>query len=353
VTGKPPALAISEPFAAVLRSGRDHFNGLFAAARRQQPALDGEALKHFLAESADPVVRAVDRVRPERVAEVVMAAYEVGLELVGQKLAGPGARGEAIDLGWRTLLAAAPAQVAEAPLRVLTAVSNALHQLAHTPGARVAGWTEEMVRLAPACPNVEALLAVGQVCGWRSGLAHHRAGALAVADRLPPALALAAVGAAPDADWPAVRERLGRDPWHVPGDGAAAAPRVTVVGAFEGFGGVFPAPPRVKAAAGGGPLVVESGGSAWLLTADAYGATFHRATAEEARQGSAGKRLPPGIELGADGALAAGGGGARLPLPLTGEITSVAFDESTLAVTAAFSHGVAVVPLNALVAPSP
>jgi hypothetical protein len=110
--------------------------------------------------------------------------------------------------------------------------------------------------------------------------------------------------------------------------------RVVSVGAFEGFGGLFLTPPRVTARQD--HLYVSSGGSAWLLTADAFGATFHRADAHEC--GTSSVALPAGVEM-LGGAIMAGG--ARVSL--NGELTSAAATESTLAVTSALSHAVVLV----------
>src|SRR5215470_14890328 len=127
---------VSEALASVLRSGRDEFNSQYAEARRLYPALDGGALLEFLRNDVDQLVRAVEKVKPDCVANVVMAAYETGLELVGQKLVGSGARNRIIEEGWQRVLPAIASIAAEAPARVMGAVSNALHNLAGTPGAR-------------------------------------------------------------------------------------------------------------------------------------------------------------------------------------------------------------------------
>src|SRR5438128_1194244 len=82
----------------------------------------------------------------------------------------------------------------------------------------------------------------------RAGEAHFRAGALAAADALPPALALAAVRA-PGGDWPELRRRLAAAPWFDPSKPVASGLRVVAhAGAFRGFGGLFVEPPVVAAA---------------------------------------------------------------------------------------------------------
>ena len=81
---------VSAALASILRSGRSDFNARFIAARRIYPNLQADAFTEFLRTAVDEVVRAVEVVRADRLGEVTMAAYDAGLELVGQQLAGPG-----------------------------------------------------------------------------------------------------------------------------------------------------------------------------------------------------------------------------------------------------------------------
>ena len=96
---------ISPALASILRSGRAEFNARFAAARHVHPDLDAAAFSEFLQTAVDDLVRAVDSVRPDRVADVTMAAYDSALELVSQKLAGPGSRLLIFSTIWESVMA--------------------------------------------------------------------------------------------------------------------------------------------------------------------------------------------------------------------------------------------------------
>ncbi len=348
---------ISDAFATVLRLEREGCNARFLQARHQRPALSAEAFASFLAECADPVVCAVAAVAPDRTADTAAAAYDLGLELVAQNLAGPRARHDAVARAWQSLLTVAAALVAAAPRRVLGAVSNAVCLLAATPGVRPDWWREEMARLVPrllVADGVEEFLRAGQIVAWRAGMAHFRAGALAALDALPEPLARAALGLPPDdaaalpgVPWAELRARLEADPWYVPGAGEGAAVPVARVGGFRGFGGLFPEPPQVTGG-GAGRFYVRSGEGAWLLTADAFGATFHRATPEEAAGGARPAALPRGVSVDRDAAHLRRG---RVPLPFCGEITACAANGSTLAITGSLSHAVLLIPLDAPASP--
>ena len=339
---------ISEAFASVLRSGRSEFNAQFAEARRLYPELDGAALLQFLRTHVDPLVRALEQMRSERVPEVVMAAYDAALELVGQKLVGPGARNHLLEEGWRRLLTPIAALVATAPARVISAVSNALHNLETTPGARPEQWIADLERLGTNCEDVDTFLRLGQVAAWRAGLAHFRPGALAAADGLPTALALAAVGAPTSSEWPEVRKQLLANPWFDPATpitaGNGDATRVQVMaqaGAFRGFGGVFIEPPHV--AAEGEHFLVRSGEENWLLTADLFGATFHRTNPSDFDLAIQNSKLPPGLKV-ADWKVV--WGNERFEIAGLGKFTSAAANGTTLALTSELTHSVVLVALN-------
>jgi hypothetical protein len=325
---------VNASLSSVLRSGRDQFNALFAATRHQYPDLDGEAFKEFVVRSIEPLAAAVDVKHAARTASVVQAAFEIGLELAGQRLVGRGARHAFIEAGWQRILPRYSAMLAERPLELLGAVSNALHQLATTPGARPEEWITDLAELSVLVPNFECFLRVGQVCAWRAGLAHYRRGALQAADELGETLGSAALRVADGADWSSVRARLAADPWFDPAKSATPAARW--VGGFRGFGGLFAEPPRV--ALSGGHVIVKSGESAWLLVADAFGATFHRATSDEERAASV-PAIPKALALKGSRLILRG---KPLALDPRGELTSGVIDGTTVVFTGALTHKIAV-----------
>jgi len=328
--------AVSNALASILRSGRADFNARFAAARRIHSDLDPGAFADFLRTAVDELARAVEKVRPDRLGEVTMAAYEAALELIGQKLAGPGARLASIEEGWRRILPKAASLVAAAPGRLIPAVCNAVHQIASTHGARPAQWIATMEKLGPECGDAEALLKLGQVVAWRAGLAHLRSGAIATADALPEPLALAAVGAKTGTSWASVREQLLANSWFDPASGSSVARVVAQAGAFKGFGGLFIEPPIV--ASSSEHFLVQSDRECWLLTADIFGATFHRASVKEFAA-----KVPPGLLL--KGSRVAFNG-QSFELPTIGELTSAAANETTLALTSPLTHSITLVALK-------
>lgn len=337
-------MTLSPGFASILRSGRPEFNARFAAARHLYPDLDAAAFAEFLRGAANELLSAVERVRPDRAADVAMAAYDAALELVGEKLAGPGARLSTVEEAWRKVLPAAAALCAIAPGRLIAAVCNAAHQIASTPGALPARWIETMSTLGPQCDSVETFLKLGQVAGWRAGLAHFRESALALAVNLPEKLVLTAAGAGPATSWRELQQRLSANPWFDPSEesGGSSVPRVALrAGAFRGFGGLFSEPPLV--AVFGPHFLARSGGNCWLLTADAFGATFHRAALPEFESALRKSRLPAGLQISGAGVTWNGG---RLEFVAPGEVTSAAANSTTLALTYRFTHSIVLVALQ-------
>ncbi|WP_454774291.1 hypothetical protein [Janthinobacterium tructae] len=321
---------ISPAFASILASGRAQFNARAVEARRRLPSLDMAAFGAFLHDGVDPLVVAVAAAAPERVGGATLAAYDMALELVGHGLAGPAAKNPFVNTVWRELAPQFSPLLATAPVEVLGMLSNAALHIASVAGARPAQWQRELAALAAQIVTLAQLRAVGQVLAWRAGVAHFRQGALAAADTLPPALALAAFGE-PGAQWPQVRAQLQENPWRGNADGRE-------FGTFTGLGGDFGTPPQVRASADG--FVVRSAERHYLLVADAYGAVLHGATAQEFAQANAD--MPSSVRL--DGATVHfGARSIALDLP-AGDI-ALAANAHTLAITSPWTHAIRLLPL--------
>jgi len=333
---------VSAALASVLRSGRSEFNARFIAGRRIHPDLQADLFTDFLQTRVDDLVRAVDVVGPDRVSEVTMAAYDAALDLVGQKLVGP--RSRLIEEGWRRILPNIAILVATASSSLIPAVCNAIHQLASTPDARPAQWIEIMEKLGPQCTDADTFLKLGQVSAWRAGLAHFRQGAIVAADSLPEVVALSALGAKADSTWSNLRAKLQVDPWFEPasaGQEALGMRVVTAVGSFRGFGGLFVEPPVVVPY--GEHFLTRSNGDSWLLTADAFGATFHRAPLKEFETAAEHYRLPSGFKVSCSRVEFAGD---HIEFPVLGGLSSVAANPTTLAVTSPLSHSIVLIALK-------
>jgi hypothetical protein len=335
---------LCDAFAAVLRDRRTDFNERFERARHLYPQLAGDDVIWFLRECVDGAIAEVARADLAAIVPLVLSAYDTALTLCGQKLVGPSGEFPIIEEGWRRVLPAAAALLAREPTRVIPAVSNALHKLATSPGTRPSEWISSLSRLAPQCVDIDTFLRVGQVLAWHAGLAHLRASALAAAQLLPADIAAAAVGARSGNDWPATSVRLSRDTWFEPSLATLSPPGPRVVkevGAFRGFGGLFVLPPQIAAAGDG--WLVQSAGQHWYLAADAFGATFHRATAEEWNTTSHEPQLPADVRLTGPALTL---GSSTLQLPVVGPMTSVAVSGSTIAITSAHTHSVAFIALD-------
>lgn len=321
---------ISPAFASLLASGRAQFNGRAAEARRRFPALDMAAFGAFLRDGVDPLVVAVAAAAPERVGGATLAAYDMALELVGHGLAGPAAKNPFLNTVWRELAPQFAPLLASAPVDALGMLSNAAIHIACVAGARPAQWQRELATLAPQIATLAQLRAVGQVLAWRAGVAHFRLGALAAADTLPPALALAAFGE-PGASWPQVHAQLMANPWRGNAEGRE-------FGSFSGLGGDFATPPLVRATEDG--FIVRSAERHYLLVADACGAVLHSATAQEFDHAQTG--APASVRL--DGAtLQIGARRIELDVP-AGDI-AIAANAHTLAVTSPWTHAIRLLPL--------
>jgi hypothetical protein len=392
------------PFHRSLAANRGRLNAKFALARQAYPALNGAAFLAHLDETVGPIVAAVAAAQPAAVDAVLDALFDLSLELMGEGVLerpatgdqgigdrgrsnggevglrrpdpadegrlrdgcsgfeppGPEARRAAVAEGWRTLLPALPGHLAVAPRRVAVALTNALYNLAGTPGGRPADWLATLRDVGPECPDVATLLKIGQVAAWLAGLAHYRGAGLALCRELAPALVgrvlnltprpplLAGEGevtAPPPSQgggWGvgALLDRLAADPWLLPQ--AAGLPRpawtpalklAARVGAFRGFGGDFLAPPAVTWA--GGQFYVQDGETWWLLSADVFGATLLRVDAPIKPSGRS-----PDAPFQVSQAAEIVCGPHRAAFPELTAVKSWAADAKTLAVTSPLSHAV-------------
>ena len=259
-----------------------------------------------------------------------------------------GSRLVVVEEGWRRILPKIAPLVATAPYRLIPAVCNAIHQLASTPDAHPTLWIEVMEKLGRRCADADTFLKLGQVSAWRAGLAHFRQGAIAAADDLPEVLALAALGAKSDSTWAKVRAQLLANPWLDPASAAKESPVIRVVaqvGSFRGYGGLFVEPPLVVST--GEHFLVRSNSECWLLMADVFGATFHRASVKEFETATRECRLPSGIEInGPRVTFKCNGNGDRFELPELGDFTSAAANATTLALTSRLTHSIVLVALK-------
>jgi hypothetical protein len=337
---------ISDALGSILRSGRDQFNATFAEGRRRFPELDAGAFNEFLRTTLDSLARQTAALPSEQQVNIVITAYEAGLELVGERQAGSDSRSRIIEAGWNQILPAILPLLAAAPSSVLSAISNALHTLSTSPGARPEQWIKELRDLGPRCPDLPTFLKLGQVLAWRAGLAHFRQGALDAAQALPEALAVAAVGGPSTAQWPALYQRLANDSWFDPAPSPAGSAEkrglrlAAQVGAFRGFGGSFIQTPEV--ASTGDQLLVRSGDECWWLLADAFGATLHRATVQEFDLVKHRNTLPENVHLTKSKISR---GAETLPNPAPEGANSFASFGQTLALTSAVSYRVSLVAL--------
>lgn len=336
---------ISGPFARELEEGRGRYNAAFLDAARRHPSLDQKAFADVLASTVAPIVNAVDRIEPRAVRVVTESLYELSLELLIKELLGPSSRYPVIAEAWRTLLPQVAGLVAAAPQRFVGSITNALYNLARTPGARPEQWLADMKQLAAVDgTDVESLLGAGQVAAWRAGLAHYRDGAIAACRELSATLAVAALGLSGQPPIPVeeLLTRLEKDPWLTPSTALTMStrrrPRIVMrVGAFRGFGGLFMRPPAVRLIAG--QFVVEDGLESWTLVADCFGATLHRSTLAGQRQPSINGESQPAFRLDRRGHVIPTSGSSAEIAELK-DARTWASDRHTLAVTTSLSHSV-------------
>lgn len=326
----PPA------FAAALETQRDALNAAFALRQRAGAKIDPSAFLEHLQTRLSPIVAAVEASRPERIAGVVAALYDVSLDLFAASLLGPEARLALVGRVWDELLPAMSTLLARKPQEVAACLSNAAMQVASQPGTRPELWLTRLIEVAPRCDSIERLLEVGLVAAWQAGLVQFRTAALAAAARLPPELAATALGMPTSAvaQLSDILAQMTANPWaNGTASGKLKLELVATVGAFIGFGGVFLRPPMVSHCEG--RIVCSDGVASWQLLADACGSWF-RPLGHAANYKTVSAPQQPQIDK--QGTVR--WGELSLRIPHLAAASSQACDGATLAVTIPTSHHV-------------
>jgi hypothetical protein len=114
---------------------------------------------------------------------------------------------------------------------------------------------------------------------------------------------------------------------------------VKEVGAFRGFGGLFIAPPKVTYSEG--QFLVYDTERWWMMTADYFGATFHRMG--QLLSGIKNESNPS-VRIDNQGRVEMNGHQASFHKLTEG--TSFASDNTTLAVTVPLSHSIYLIALS-------
>lgn len=258
--------AVDGAMAAALEQHRDRFNRIVAEARRGYPDFDTGTLEQLLRGSLRELVDSCERAAPGSGPRILAAIFDAAVALVGQHRLAGGSHDP--------LVAALPALariLLDEPRRVFAALANAVFHL-HAFGLPVAAWVDRVTSAATS-GDAARTLRVGQLAAWLVGLAHYRDSALDVAATLDEAALGAALGV-PTGSIDTLRQ-LRENRWWRPDRTPTGEWSVAHrVGGFRGFGGPFLALPRV--ATRDGQLIVSSGADAWLLHADAWGATLTR-----------------------------------------------------------------------------
>ena len=335
-------------FVESLATERESLNKRFAQRLRAGARVEPQAFMAHLRDTVNPSIAAVDAVFPERVRGVVVALYEISLELFAASLLGPQAKQPVIAQLWREVLPATAKLLAREPQRVAGSLTNAVHQIASQSGTRPLDWLTRLHEVASECTSVDQLLDAGKIIAWQSGMVQYRSAALQTVLRMPHNVAVRALRLPATTSAQQLKATVDRSTrnlwwrWNSNGgqtDGKPELKVVAAVGAFRGFGGPFLRPPTIRCQ--DNHLFVSDGMFEWQLLADAFGTLFQRvgdALPAAEREQAARQGSDRNAEINRKGEVSWGNDNARFPH--LADATSSACDGSTLGVTIATSHHV-------------
>lgn len=323
-------MALSAALQQHLSDRRKAYNARVANVRMRHPGLATDAFDAFLKDTLDPLLSHVLAAAPDRVAAFVDAGFDMALALTEHGWTGAQPRARIVERVWQEVAPSLAPAIARDPKGTLGALSNAAIQLAGEPGVRLDQWLGLLADLGDRIDSSEDLRGLAVMAAWRSGAAHLRNAALS--SPIDPSLACAVTGAADRTDWPVMVAQYQNNRWWTPDRSARSEGHL--IGAFTGFGGHFAEPPRLAVA--DDALIVTSWGRAFLLDADAYGATL-RPLAEGEVGNARPSREPAKIR---GGAMQAEDRLIRCDWPEEGLVQASTAD--TTALVSPFSHCVRV-----------
>ena len=316
-------------FFEVLRAGRAEFNERFAMARRAGLRVDEEQFSEVLRELVGPVVEAVSEVDEMAALATTRVLFEVALKLVSLGLLGQESRHFQINGLWMSELPKLASFLVEEPERVVSALSNAVHNLASSREGDAALWRQYLLEVAPGCSSADELLRAGKVLAWRSGMAHFRESALSEWESLSEGLKYEVMGVSEEVgDVADLRRRLQNRWTGAVVESLSDEPQVVGrVGGFRGAGGVFVEPPCVGVR--DGELFAFDREGVFSLHADVYGTSCKRAS----------PAVLNGLSVESFEDMISQGTNELSGLPeVFEEPTSVARTEDTLALSLGHSH---------------
>jgi hypothetical protein len=321
-------MPIGQALSGVLASEGKSLNARVAAARTRTPGFDIAAFEVILEQQIDP----------EAVRRCALAMFDMAIQIVSHGLGGSTAKASIVTAVWSQVAPQIIPLIASDPFESLGVLTNAAVKLSSIDGVRVNEWLELMTTLSPLSADNRELRAFIAIAGWRAGAAHVRESALAAAESLPIASACAAVGSS-ESDWQTIAAGLASNRWWRP-DYSDQQQDSTgyAYGQFTGLGGRFSQPPSVRACPQG--FFVLSGNQAFLLVADAYGATLHAATPDEFK-------IAPECMTSASATIFANeiiAEDRKIRLDWPAEGLALACNQDSIAVTSPYSHSIRLMP---------
>jgi hypothetical protein len=326
-------------FADLLREHRDLFNTLYAFGKANVPPVADEEFRQVLRDFVAPVVEAIAPAFPEQALPVARHLFELSQELLGRKFLGPAAKIPALPKLLSDLLIRLGSFTAAAPAIVPGLFCNALCRLSRVAPGAGARWVDQMAEAGKHLASVDDLLAYGRTLAWTLGIPDFRESALAQLPGLPLPLVAKTFGFPENAlvNIDVLCHNLRTFPWLKPHQALIPEPRVELMpvgmsGGFAGFGGPFHHPPEVFVSEG--RIVGIDAENARCLQADVFGHSWGPLQAEMPTIDRAGTAT--GTKNGAMLEFH----GKRLEIPVFSHCTSVAFSDTTVALTIPFSHQV-------------
>lgn len=318
----------------LLEENRQSLNQRFFKRQASGAKIESDAWLSHLRTHVLPLVDEVQKTLPERCHGVLNQLYDVSLDLfsVGHFGETTGVLPSALNRLWTQVLPQLATWIARDARRVTGSLSNAVLAIAQARAESATLWLNMLITVGSKAESVEQLLQIAQVAAWVSGLPEYRTAAVDLATRLPVDQLRCLLNISdniPDSQINSILTRWRSYAWVESEEVCARSniQQVSACGAFSGFGGPFPYPPRVFTH--DQQLFASDGQQVWHVLADRFGQSFHRLGLSASYNSPPINRHQPQID--ADGRIQ--WENETIQLPELSNSTSQAFFSQTLAVT--------------------
>lgn len=156
------------PLITHLKEHEEYYSSILGQYELNHGLVPGDVIKHWMATSIEPLVRATSNGDSAKVSRINRALFSELLNLLKHRVDLP-----IYEKAWQ-LLSAVPDLFSQKPTEIIRVIDDGLQGVLTYQPKKGEKWLEIMESSLPDCLNVAQMKALGQTAAWLCGLAHLR-----------------------------------------------------------------------------------------------------------------------------------------------------------------------------------